>query len=538
MVGAVRFHQLRRYALPLLLALAALAVGLLAGPAAAQGTQDYDDDDDGLIDIRTAPQLNAVSWDLNGNGMRDAVSPTNWLNFYTNVFVSGFSDMGCPAAGCTGYELRADIDMSIYATWGGIGSSATPYTAAFEGNGHTISNFTISGGTGDDVGLFGGLGLTGAISRVGIVGASVNAAGAGDQEVGILVGENQGVIRMSYTTGRISYSGSGSASKLGGLVGYNRSDGSVIGSYSTASVTGPTSGSTHSAGGLVGLNGAAGIGESGFIHSSYATGAVTLNADSSVAGGLAGHSRQGEIANSYALGAVSSTGAGSTTGGLVGTAHADATSELSYYDSGTTGQTASAQGTAKDTRELQSPTGYSGIYEDWWDVDVDGVAGDDSPWDFGTARHYPALKIDFNRDGRATCREFGPQRCYTPPGPPPYNWRADHPEIYANARHNITASCTVRTTGTGDAAVTTSTLTFNLADYTRPITLALSLWDRTHFRSLQSLGLNMPTLQRNGQTATAEVVTDPARTRFRLDGQYGLNLVLGYADCHTDDPQE
>ena len=45
----------------------------------------------------------------------------------------------------------------------------------------------------------------------------------------------------------------------------------------------------------------------------------------------------------------------------------------------------------------------------------------------------------------------------------------------------------------------------------------------------------MPALQREGQTATAEVVTDPARTRFRLDGQYGLNLVLGYADCHTDD---
>ena len=38
--------------------------------------------------------------------------------------------------------------------------------------------------------------------------------------------------------------------------------------------------------------------------------------------------------------------------------------------------------------------------------------------------------------------------------------------------------------------------------------------------------------------ATVEVVTEPAKTRFRLDGPYGLNLVLGYADCHTDDPEE
>ena len=91
------------------------------------------------------------------------------------------------------------------------------------------------------------------------------------------------------------------------------------------------------------------------------------------------------------------------------------------------------------------------------------------------------------------------------------------------------------TTGTGDAAVTTATITFDLAEYTRPITLALSLWDRTHFRSLQSLGIAMPSLQRDGQMATVEVATDPARTRFRLDGPYGLNLVLGYADCHTDD---
>ena len=177
---------------------------------------------------------------------------------------------------------------------------------------------------------------------------------------------------------------------------------------------------------------------------------------------------------------------------------------------------------------------------------MDGEAGADDPWDFGTTSQYPALKVDFNNDGTDSAYEFGVQGRPDPNAPPrvqppargggqPYNWRTDHPESYANARNGITASCEVMTTGTGDAAVTTSTLTFDLAEYTRPVTLALSLWDRTHFRSLPSLGITMPQLQRDGQTATAEVVTDPARTRFRLDGPYGLNLVLGYADCHTDD---
>ncbi len=393
--------------------LSLLAALLLLGtlPAAAQTNVDYDDDDDGLIDIRNPNQLGAVGVDLNGNGARDGIDVSNWNAFYLSAFFNPMSGMGCPASGCIGYELRADIDLSSYSSWEPIGGTTAAYTGAFEGNGHTISNLTISGITADNVGLFGELGITGTISRVGIEGASITAAGTSDQEVGILVGENLGVIRMSYTTGSVTHTGSGSSHKLGGLVGHNRSDGSIIASYSTATVIGPTAGSNlNTAGGLVAYNGSAGIGESGFIHSSYATGSVTLNTDDSAVGGLVGYTQQGEIANSYAIGAVGGTGSNSDVGGLVGRAHADATFEFSYYDTVTTGQTASAQGTAKNTNELQSPTGYSGIYEDWWDVDVDGIAGDDSPWDFGTASQYPVLKVDFNNDGTATWQEFGIQR--------------------------------------------------------------------------------------------------------------------------------
>ena len=254
----------------------------------------------------------------------------------------------------------------------------------------------------------------------------------------------------------------------------------------------------------------------------------------------------GSVNQSYAYGSVTSTTNNYTlVGGLVGDrATFDGAVNNSYYDSTTSGRSDTGKGAGHPTADLQSPLAYAGTIYSTWDVNVDGVSGNDDPWDFGTASQYPALQVDFNDDGTDSAYEFGVQgrpdpapRVQLPArgGGQPYNWRTDHPEIYANARHGITATCEVETTGTGDEAITTSTLTFDLAEYARPITLALSLWDKTHFRSLQSLGIAMPELQRQGQTATVEVVTDPARTRFRLDGPYGLNLVLGYADCHTDD---
>ena len=63
----------------------------------------------------------------------------------------------------------------------------------------------------------------------------------------------------------------------------------------------------------------------------------------------------------------------------------------SYWDTGTTGQATSAGGTGKTTRDLQWPSGYSGIYATW-NLNLDGVAGNDNPWDFGTNGQYPALK--------------------------------------------------------------------------------------------------------------------------------------------------
>ena len=125
-------------------------------------------------------------------------------------------------------------------------------------------------------------------------------------------------------------------------------------------------------------------------------------------------SSSGTVTASYATGPVSG---GTNVGGLVGLNNG--TVAASYYNRQTTGQSDTGKGDPKTTRELQTPTEYAGTIYANWNADVDGVDGADDPWDFGTNRHYPALKIDFDGDGRATCREFGPQRCYREPGPPP-----------------------------------------------------------------------------------------------------------------------
>ena len=487
-------------------------------PAGAQSV-DYDTDDDGLIEVDSLAKLNAMRYDLDGDGLRGSVSVSDWANYTAaGVFPNAASNQ-CPNPGCAGYELTANLTFPSsgqFSPWTPIGAvpSSARFAATFDGQGHTLTGLTSSSGIA--AGLFGTVGNGGVIRNLGVINATaaVSSDGGGAGAVaGIMFSGSQ--LYSSYATGGAITAAADNAG-AGGLVG---------------ALTGST------------------------IRASYSTNAVTVSGarNNSYMGGLVG-TTSGTIIASYAAGAVSGAGGtGNAYGGLVGrSTGAAAVITNSYCDSQTTGpancvgflaslSTVTADGYA--TSALQQPTGYTAgsIYADW-NLDLsdpaDGV--NDDPWDFGTARQYPALKFDTDGDGTATAYEFGrqgrPNPNPPPPSPPPYNPAHDHPEIYTNARHQMATACEVRTTGEGDNAVSTSTLTFDLGDYTRPLTLALSLWDGDVFRSLQSQNISMPELRQEGQTATVEVVTDPAQTRFRLDSEYGLNLVLGYADCHTDDP--
>ena len=252
--------------------------------AVTDSTTDYDADDDGLIEVADLAQLHAMRWDLDGDGTSSDAG-------YATAFLDAPVGMGCPATGCTGYELTVDLDFDTDgsgavdaadaywnegAGWEPVGTSAAQFTATFDGNGHVIANLFINRSS-DQVGLFGT--ASGTLRHVGLTGVAVT----GGNFVGGLVGLNEGRITGSYVSGRVT----GTGIETGGLVGWNT--GRITASYATAAVTG----GGLDAGGLAGGNAVYAQ-----ITASYASGAVT---GTGRAGGLVGFNG-GRITASYARG--------------------------------------------------------------------------------------------------------------------------------------------------------------------------------------------------------------------------------------------
>ena len=356
-------------------------------------TVDYDTDDDGLIEIRNLAQLDAVRYD---NGGRGSGLATAHREAFTD---GGGGALACGGLlGCVGYELLANLDFDTDrdgtvdsdddywnngAGWMPIKTptigSITPYSAIFEGNGHTITNLFIDSSE-NDIGLFGETTSSAVIRNLELVAVQVT----GTDNVGGLVGSNGGAVSGCYATGKVS-----GDDDVGGLVGANWDDGFVLASYSTVQVTGD-----DRVGGLAGSN-------RGEVTAAYATGRVVGDFE---AGGLIGRNN-GDVNVSYATGLVSGR---STIGGLIGWNASGGAVTDSFWDSDTSGRTTGFSGQAKTTAELQLPTAASGIYSTW-NPDLDGDSMNDDPWDFGTSSQYPVLSVDTNGVGGATWQEFGQQ---------------------------------------------------------------------------------------------------------------------------------
>jgi len=147
------------------------------------------------------------------------------------------------------YRLEANLDLSGITWFMGV----IPWFAGtFDGNGHTISNVTITGRS--YLGLFGELASGADVRDVGVVDVSITGSG---EHVGGLAGKNRyGCMTNSYSTGVVA-----GDSSVGGLVGSNI--GTVTRCYSTGAVSGD-----RYVGGLVGSSG-------GNIVASYSIGSVT-----------------------------------------------------------------------------------------------------------------------------------------------------------------------------------------------------------------------------------------------------------------------
>ena len=299
--------------------------------------------------------------------------------------------MGCPSNRCTGYELMADLDFdendddqitAADATYWNGGSGWMPigppyatnynedlsriqsesFNATFEGNGRVIENLFINRER-NWSGLFAALRGAAVVRALGLPNARVQD---GEGSVGVLAGQNSGRVAAVWATGSVQGN-----TNVGGLVGTTQSGSAIVASYTMASVE--CRGASGFAGGLSAFN-------ADTVRASYSTGAVT--------------------------GACSATNKhGLTSGGTV---------IASYWDSDRSGIDDDNDADApegKTTVQLQSPTSYAStagnttaIYSAW-DVDVDGVPGNDDPWLFGTSDQYPVLKYA----GMDTTAQFAAQ---------------------------------------------------------------------------------------------------------------------------------
>jgi len=120
--------------------------------------------------------------------------------------------------GALKFRLKNELDLSDEPNF------YIPYLAGeFDGNGRKIANLSFSFDFVSQVGLFGYLASGGAVTGVGA--ENVNITGQGI--VGGLVGENEGTVSNSYSTGRVA--GYWSVGGLVGCIGWN--GGTVSNSY-------------------------------------------------------------------------------------------------------------------------------------------------------------------------------------------------------------------------------------------------------------------------------------------------------------------
>jgi hypothetical protein len=238
------------------------------------------------------------------------------------------------------FKLMVDIDLSTYTgtdynivghviePW--LEPWSKPFTGVFDGNGHTISNFTYTSANQDYIGLFGY--LTGTVKDLGLVDVHVDIAQgctigglAGAAEIGW---SNIHRISNCYVTGYVS-----GEEEVGGLFGYAeypavefcRSSAEVVGRESVGGLIGYCNDDLELCGSTATVRGQTQVG--GLIGAFYGDEldecySVSVVEGQQSVGGLVGKiSYNTDVANCYAGGSVSGE---SNVGGLVGLAVCDA----------------------------------------------------------------------------------------------------------------------------------------------------------------------------------------------------------------------
>jgi hypothetical protein len=174
------------------------------------------------------------------------------------------------------------------------------FSGVFDGNGHSISNFTYQSSSAAYIGLFGYV-TTSYAQLKNMILVDPNINGGKVSYVGALVGKlSDAFISNCGVKGGCVKGGD----YIGGLCGRSYR-GTIKNCYATASVKG-----------ISHLGGLCGLTDEGSISYCYATG--TVIGEGPRLGGLCGHNEQSQIRNCYATGSVTATSGSFSLGGLCG----------------------------------------------------------------------------------------------------------------------------------------------------------------------------------------------------------------------------
>jgi predicted outer membrane repeat protein len=304
------------------------------------------------------------------------------------------------------FKLVNDIDITGVDFFI-IASQYHPFQGTFDGNDHTISNFSYTSPEAKSIGLFGYV-SNGRIKNLGLIDPNVHVdkgdfhgclvgrlgtgtithcyvesgSVTGQDELGGLVGENgsSGVIMNCYFTGEAN-----GKENVGGLVGQNH--GSITASYSYANVEGQTA-----VGGLVGR---CSFGET---VNCYARGDVV---GQSYVGGLVGSNGSksshysGTILNCYSASAILR---GPQKGGLLGVDWGGEWAGVvnnCFWDIETSGLTTSYGGEGKTTAEMQTASTFLNA---GWDFADETTNGTEDIWWILEGQDYPRLWWESTED--------------------------------------------------------------------------------------------------------------------------------------------
>ncbi len=342
------------------------------------------------------------------------------------------------------FILTADIDLSGYVFDRAVIApdvdhlsyrfQGTAFTGIFNGQGHSIENLTLSGGS--YLGLFGYVSGEAVLSN--LILESVDVNGSGDY-IGAFVGDldYNSVIRFVEVHGTVI-----GCNFVGGLGG-SASGGCVIGCIGNCSVSGDNyigglfgingtlygrdkllcggtlilgccnMGCVHGddgVGGLVGRSGEGGLGlntNMGTVTGWYSVGGLvgrinktdvvssyncgSVHGDHAV-GGLVGENDGSNIISSYSCGWIVGD---YNTGGLVGTCRYEAVVLDCFWDIEASGQEISEGGTGLTTSEMQDPNTYLSV---GWDFAGETTNGIHNPWQMQEGE-YPSFAVVIKPNG-------------------------------------------------------------------------------------------------------------------------------------------